>query len=111
MFFSGDENVLVIKNCPFLVPVNEPVLVITLFCLDTGSIVFLMIGSIVERKSLGNTIVAEEQVRGELSVTFFPPFVSTGRLRPHFKGQMKPFTFQQASDAPYTQCPVFPKTY
>lgn len=87
VFFSGDENVLVIKNCPFLVPVNEPVLVITFFCLDTGSIVYLMIGSIVERKSSGNTIVTEEQVRGVLSITFFPHSLAPGGCVPTSKGK------------------------
>lgn len=66
---------LVIKNGPFLVPVKDPVLLISIVC--------LMIGSIVKRKSLGNG--GEEQAGGELSIT--PPslFVSTGSLHPHFK--------------------------
>lgn len=64
VFFTGDENMLVIKTSPFLVPVNEPVLLnISLFRLDTGSIVFFMIGTIVKRSYLGtvNTVVAKEQ--------------------------------------------------
>lgn len=109
VFFSGDENVMVIKNCPFLVPVNEPVLLVILF----SSIVYLMIGSIVKRKSLGN---GKHDCRRGASKRrfkhhFFPLLVSTGSLHPPFKRQTKPFTFQQAADVPYTQCPLFPKTH
>lgn len=67
---------LVIKTSPFLVPVNEPLLLnISLFRLDTGSIVYFMIGSIVRRNYLGtaNTVVAEEQARDKLSVELTPP--------------------------------------
>lgn len=53
-FLVAMRMCLVIKNCPVLVPVNEPVLLIILFSIDTGNIVCLMIGSIVKRKSLGN---------------------------------------------------------
>lgn len=66
----------VIKTSPFLVPVNEPLLVnISLFRLDTGSIVYFMIGTIVKRSYLGtvNTVVAEEQARGKLSVELTSP--------------------------------------
>lgn len=50
VFFTGDENMLVIKTSPFLVPVNEPLLLnISLFRLDTGSIVYFMIGTIVKK--------------------------------------------------------------
>lgn len=76
VFFTGDENMLVIKTSPFLVPVSEPVLLnISLFRLDTGSIVFFMIGTIVKRSYLGtvNTVVAEEQARDKLSVALTSP--------------------------------------
>lgn len=76
VFFTGDENMLVIKTSPFLVPVNEPVLLnISLFRLDTGSIVFFMIGTIVKRSYLGtvNTVVAKEQARDKISVALTSP--------------------------------------
>lgn len=64
---------LVIKTSSFLVPVNELLLLnISLFRLDTGSIVYFMIGTIVKRSYLGtvNTAVAMEQARDKLSVEF-----------------------------------------
>lgn len=76
VFFTGDENMLVIKTSPFLVPVNEPLLLnISLFRLEAGSIVYFMIGTIVKRSYLGtvNTIVAEEQARDKLSVELTSP--------------------------------------
>lgn len=49
-FFTGDENMLVIKTSPFLVPVIEPLqLNMSLFRLDTGTIVYFMIGTIVKQ--------------------------------------------------------------
>lgn len=62
VFSPGDENVLVIKSHPFLVPANGPLLlIVSLFRPDTDGIVYFMIGSIVKRKFFGtvNAIVAK----------------------------------------------------
>lgn len=101
VFFTGDENMLVIKTSPFLVPVNEPLLLnISLFRLDTGSIVYFMIGTIVKRRCLGtvNTVLAQEQARGKLSTELTSPLQKANEA----------LRFQLASAAPSCQCPALP---
>lgn len=97
VFFTGNENMLVIKTSPFLVPVNK-LLNISLFRLDAGSIVYFMIGTIVKRSYLGtlNPMVAEEQARDKLSVELTSP-LQKGKLGPEILTCFSHISFSKSS--------------